>query len=117
MAIGWTVVILVLCWMPRQQMPMSETAPSFLKLIHFDKIVHFTMFAVFAFLWKHASKRTTYLKIAVIGIALAILTEIVQGTSFVGRDCDLYDGLADSAGVGFGLLVYWFFKTPEASTA
>jgi VanZ family protein len=47
--------------------------------------------------------------IAVSGLALAVITELGQATSLVGRDASLGDGIADVAGVAIGLIVAaWF---------
>lgn len=104
-AILWTLLILVLCWTPRERLPTSESAPSFLKRIHADKVVHATIFAGFALLWRRAGSAGSVPLIAASGVALGIITELGQGTSIVGRDADLWDGLADAAGVGLGLLI------------
>jgi hypothetical protein len=103
LAIGWTLLILVLCWMPKSQMPLNEAGPSLLPKIHADKIIHGAIFACFAILWRRASGRGSALVIAVSGVALAVITELGQGTAIVGRDADVWDGLADVAGVFLGL--------------
>ncbi len=102
-AIVWTSLILIACWLPRSQMPVSEGAPSLLKLIHFDKIVHAGLFAGFAFLWRRATSASATSRILAIGLALAVVTELGQATSWVGRDADVWDGLADAVGVLIGL--------------
>jgi hypothetical protein len=105
LAIGWTLLILVLCWMPKSQMPLSETGPSLLPKIHADKIIHGAIFACFAILWRRASGRGSALVIVVSGVALAVITELGQGTAIVGRDADVWDGLADVAGMSLGLAI------------
>jgi VanZ family protein len=105
LAIGWTLLIFVLCWMPKSQMPLREGGPSLLPKIHADKIIHVTIFACFAILWRRASGRGSALVIAVSGVALAVITELGQSTTLVGRDADVWDGLADTAGVLLGLAI------------
>ena len=104
MAIAWTIVIVILCWMPRARLPLPEHTPSLFRMLHIDKVVHFGIFAVFAFLWRLASNSRATLLIAVVGVVFAIVTELVQDLPIVGRDADVWDGLADSAGVLTGLV-------------
>src|SRR5438309_9242521 len=94
LAIGWTLMILVLCWTPRQHLPASEIAPSFFKAAHLDKILHAVIFAGFSYLWRRATSARSVAVIAVSGLALAIITELGQATAIVGRDASLGDGLA-----------------------
>jgi VanZ family protein len=109
LAIAWTVLILVLCWTPPTRLPMSEHAPSFFRLAGLDKIIHGGIFAVFALLWRRATSPASAPIIAVSGLALAVITELGQATSLVGRDASLGDGIADVAGVAIGLIVAaWF---------
>jgi hypothetical protein len=105
LAIAWTVLILVLCWTPPRHLPMSEGGPSLFHLMGLDKIIHGGIFAVFALLWRKATCPASTPIIALSGLALAVITELGQATSLVGRDADLWDGIADTAGVGVGLVV------------
>jgi VanZ family protein len=104
LAIGWTLLIVVLCWTPREHLPASEDAPSLFKLAQMDKVLHAALFAGFAFLWRRATSPRSVVVIAVSGIALAVITELGQATALVGRDADLMDGVADTAGTALGLL-------------
>ncbi len=105
LAIGWTLLILVLCWTPPRHLPMREGGPSFFHMVGGDKLVHAGMFAVFAVLWRRATSPSSAPIIAVSGLALAVITELGQATAIVGRDADFWDGIADVAGVGLGLVV------------
>lgn len=104
LAIAWTVLILVLCWTPPRHLPMPERGPSFFHMIGGDKIIHGGIFAVFALLWRKATSSASAPIIAISGLALAVITELGQATSLVGRDGDLWDGIADTTGVGVGLV-------------
>jgi len=104
-AILWTFFLLVLCWTPSHRMPIGETTPSFFRRFHGDKLVHCGMFAVYAFLWRRATSPVTVPVIAASGLALAIITEVGQATPLVGRDASLWDGIADTVGVGLGLVL------------
>ena len=101
-AVLWTILILVLCWMPRHSLPMDEGGPSLLNRLHFDKVVHLGIFAVFAFLWRRAFSRRAVVVIVVAGLFLAVITELGQATSIVGRDADVWDAVADAIGVVVG---------------
>ncbi len=113
LAFVWTLVILVLCWTPADWLPVKETGGAGWDLPHKDKFVHAGMFLVFAVLWLEATKgkpgRFTW--VAAAGIALAVVTELVQNVPFLRRDGELADALADSVGVLVGLWVYpWVDK-------
>jgi VanZ family protein len=103
-AILWTVLILVLCWMPRRSMPFEESVPSLFHRVQIDKLVHCGMFAAFAFLWRRGTGSSSAALIGVSGVALAIITEVGQGTALVGRDADTWDAMADCLGVAIGLV-------------
>jgi VanZ family protein len=115
LAIGWTLLILVLCWMPKSSMPLREDGPSFLPKIHADKIIHAGIFACFAILWRRASGRGSAGLIALSGLALAVITELGQSTTIVGRDGDVWDGLADTAGVLLGLAIAIWLERKRTS--
>lgn len=100
----WTALLLVACWLPRRAMSVVEGSPSFLQAIHADKLVHAGLFFGFSSLWSLAYSGRSVAAIAVSGIALAVITELGQATTLVGRDADLWDGLADAVGVALGLL-------------
>ncbi len=104
LAILWTLLILVVCWAPRQTLPINERAPSILQQIHLDKIVHAVIFAGYSYFWRRATSPRAIGLIAITGVMLAVLTELGQATSLVGRDADLWDGIADSLGVAIGLI-------------
>jgi hypothetical protein len=104
LAIFWTVLILVLCWTPRQSMPFEEGVPSVLYRMQCDKLIHCGMFAAFAFLWRRGTGPSSAALIAVSGVALAVITEVGQGTALIGRDADTWDAMADCLGVAVGLV-------------
>ncbi len=114
LAVGWTALILILCWTPPQRLPMSEGGTSFFHLAGGDKIIHGGVFAVFALLWRRATSPGSAPIIAVSGLALAVITELGQATPFVGRDADLWDGIADTAGVLVGLVAAAWFSRRSA---
>ncbi len=107
LAWGWTLLILLACWLPNRHMPVDETRGFHFHVPHLDKIIHATMFAGFGYLWMHAGRlgRGRALAVFGAGLCLAVLTELGQMTEFVGRDADWDDGLADLVGLGLALIV------------
>jgi VanZ like family len=103
----WTLVILVLCWIPRMYLTGEEKLAKPFFVPNFDKLVHMGIFAVFAVLWMRvgSSSRRAWWVVAA-GVALAVITEIGQVLPIVNRDCNVADGLADSVGVMVGLGAY-----------
>jgi hypothetical protein len=108
LAVVWTLVILVLCWIPADWLPVKETGGPGWDLPHKDKFVHAGMFLVFAVLWLEATKGKPgrFAWVAAAGIALAVVTELGQNLPFLRRDGEVADALADSVGVVVGL---WLF--------
>src|SRR6185437_3412702 len=108
MATLWTLVILVLCWTPRQIVQELEEGPSwFLLLIpNYDKLVHWGIFLVFSVLWlRTGTSRWRYAWVALGGLALAAITEIVQLLPAIRRDASVADALTDLIGAAIGLAI------------
>jgi VanZ family protein len=100
-AVGWTLLVLVGCWTPSQQMPEEEVTVLGFAVPNLDKVVHATMFAGFGFLWMHAGPidRRRAAWVLGLGLALAALTEAGQALPIVDRDANLGDLAADTAGL------------------
>ena len=105
MAILWTVVIMILCWLPPPrglrarrgspvvQAPQSRQGGSFRNLCRFFDI------------WlRVASCRRRFAWVTLGGFALAALTELVQRLPAVGRDGSISDALTDAAGLLVGIV-------------
>jgi hypothetical protein len=70
-----------------------------------DKVQHIVAFATLALLGSFAYPRTTLLKL-VAGLSLfGALIEVVQAIPALHRDSDVLDWLADTAAVGFVLVI------------
>jgi hypothetical protein len=100
-----TLVLLAACLAPKRYVPPGERFGP--RIPQQDKIVHFTVFAAFAFAWVRAggASRPTFGRVSAVLAAAAVLavgTELLQGLSVIGRDTDAFDALADLAGAGFG---------------
>jgi hypothetical protein len=108
MAALWTLVILVLCWTPRELVQELEEGPSwFLLLIpNFDKLVHWGIFVVFSVLWlRTGTSRWRSAWVALGGLAVAAITEIVQLLPAIRRDASVPDALTDLIGAAIGLAI------------
>jgi hypothetical protein len=106
----WTVVIMVLCWLPGAAVHRLEYGPWF-KMPNFDKLVHAGIFVVFSVLWARVwTSPRRYAWVALGGFGLAILTELVQRFPIVGRDASVADATTDAAGVLLGLVLAPFVE-------
>jgi len=69
-----------------------------------DKVVHLGLFALLALTGRWAG--VGWRPLAVVLVAYAAVSEVLQGTDLVDRDASVADLLADSAGVAVGLLLW-----------
>ena len=101
-AAGWAFFILALCSIPGPSLPP-------LAILTFDKVGHFGMFFIGAFLWMRAWPRSTA-RVLAAGLAFSALTEIYQGlVVFIGRSPDPFDFVADALGLIVGLALWWWW--------
>jgi VanZ family protein len=107
-AILWLIVIMFACLMPGDRMPGMSF---FSKIPHLDKIVHFTMYFIFAlFLMSGFSrqyKKTSakaYIFSFILSFLLGVLIEFIQEK--IGRSYDMYDMIANTVGVIVSLLLF-----------
>jgi VanZ family protein len=106
MAIFWSVVIMLLCWLPGSMVQELEHGSSWFKIPDLDKAIHAGIFVVFSILWSRAfTSRRRFAWVVMGGFGLAILTELVQKLPVVGRDGSIADTLTDGAGVLAGIVV------------
>lgn len=99
--------------------PISPNIKLWISTIpHFDKIAHFILFGIWAFLLTPhllSKSQTGYSKAFVIGIILGIIlalgTELIQ--AFIGyRSAELMDLIADLLGLGLGTSIFaWINNT------
>jgi VanZ family protein len=111
-AILWIMVIMIVCLSPGNKLPDISF---FARIPHFDKIAHFAMYFIFAlFLMSGFSRQygRTSFKAYIFSFILAflpgILIEFVQEK--VGRSYDIYDMIANTAGIIVSLLLFNFIK-------
>jgi VanZ family protein len=112
--IAWFFVVLLLICMPGRKLAKAD---SWINHIHLDKFVHAGLFGILAFLWIYPIIRSTTTKkwqkiisIAVLASVWGLATEFIQ--KYVpGRDYDLMDWAADTAGIVLVLIMVklnWF---------
>jgi hypothetical protein len=108
LAWSWTLVILLLCWLPRAYIPENERVPGPFFIPHLDKLVHMGIFVVWAFFWMRVAQPPHQgRRVFLAGVALAILSELGQMVPIVHRDAGFEDGLADILGVAVGMLAFY----------
>jgi hypothetical protein len=106
MAVGWTLIILALCWMPGGWVQGIEGDKPWFQLPNFDKVVHWGIFVVFAILWLRAiTSKRRYTWVALGGAALTAISELVQELPAIGRDATVGDAVGDMIGVAVGLWI------------
>jgi hypothetical protein len=111
-AVGWTMVIMLLCWLPRGVVREAARV-RWIGIPHIDKVVHVGIFIVFAILWLRARAvrgRHRYAWVVLGGFVLAIVTELGQLVEWVGRDASIEDALTDAAGLVVGLMLAPFLE-------
>ncbi len=79
---------------------------------HADKIFHFLVYSVLAFLWvntfffKFKYKKTkAIIYAALFSIIFGIIIEVLQGSVTASRHTDIYDAIANTLGVLFIVLI------------
>lgn len=104
LAIAWACLILVACWLPPAALPQeSGTTAGKLQV---DKLIHFALFAVFAWLGMGAEiARGRAGRVFGVGVLLAVVSELGQAVPIVGREPGLPDLLADALGAFAGVVV------------
>ncbi len=104
----WTILIFVGCSLPGKDLPPVSMFD------HFDKVVHFVFFFVFALLWlgvfvepKQAYRWQHVVWVLVTSLGYGLLLEYYQLFFVAGRSWDVWDAVADGIG---GLLGGLFAK-------
>lgn len=104
----WLALICYGLFVPASEIPMQP----FLKIPHFDKLVHFTLFFVLCLLlvkpfkelkWRH------FITAPLFSLFLSFTLEISQQTISSTRSSNIYDFIANATGVAAAVLFYAFF--------
>lgn len=104
----WLALICYGLFIPANELP----AKSFLNIPHFDKLVHFGLFFVFCLLLFRPFRKlelNTYLYAPSVSFLLAAVLEVVQQTISSSRSSNLYDFMANTAGILSAIIFYRFF--------
>ncbi len=106
-ALAWGVVVFLIISLPPARMPSVEH----IRIPHFDKVVHFSVFAILGFLLlfgfnKHKTTITKGIANSIaIGIFYGIITEVLQYCCFAGRHGNIFDAMANGFGTVFGVFL------------
>jgi hypothetical protein len=114
-SIIWAVVILVLTLLPGNYIPRVG---SFWNLFSPDKLIHIFLFSVLAILlfsgfyrqYSGGSRRYITVKVLAFSMILAVITELLQASLPLGRSGNIYDTIADFAGISMGWLVFFQYR-------
>ncbi|MBN8824232.1 MULTISPECIES: VanZ family protein [unclassified Spirosoma] len=98
LAIIWTIIMLIGCLTPHDDLPEELLSWS-------DKLLHVLIFAPFTLLWALAGFPMGRVLIA--GILFGALIEVLQYILPINRSGDLIDLLADSLGAVVGIGIAW----------
>lgn len=102
---AWLLIVLAGCWVPRARMPLSESAVQ-KKIPHLDKCVHFAFFAIYGVMGRRSRAIGVRVEtVLLLGVLVAVVSELGQATHFVNRDADFLDVLADVAGLVAGIAI------------
>lgn len=74
-----------------------------------DKLVHVILFAFLA-LMTRKFLGTGWKTFVFSGIVYGLLSEAIQGLFIYGRECSIWDAVADCIGCGAGLQLRWFLS-------
>lgn len=86
--------------------PTSDLPHNFPSFEGMDKVVHFLIFALLAYLYKKAFPKHSIVKELLLLAGYALLTEIMQEQMQMGRSGDPMDMLADILGIFAGVFVF-----------
>ena len=116
LAIGWTVLIAVLCLVKLTDLPSFGVSGA-------DKYVHFTFHFVFTMLWglyfwQKLNERTIskIVRIVILSLCYGILIEILQETCTTTRHADIFDVLANLSGAVAALVLFLLIKRQKQQT-
>ena len=124
-SIAWSLIIAYLLFIPGNDLPHNKFLDS---IPHLDKIVHFVLFTILAFLL-HVEKKIVrkelnfadHLILILIAVIYGGFTEIIQRLIIFERTGSWFDFLTDLSGIFSGILIFlvfrrsidrWFLRTP-----
>ncbi|MFD2935739.1 VanZ family protein [Spirosoma flavum] len=96
LAIIWTVIMLIGCLTPHEQVPDELATWN-------DKVLHIAIFALFAGLWRLVG--SSIISVVIAGVLFGALIEVLQYFLPINRSADWLDLFADCVGTGIGVLL------------
>lgn len=115
LAIGWTLLIALLCLVSFGSLPSLSVTGA-------DKYVHVLFHFGFTMLWgfyfwqkQHQKTLSIIIRLVVVSLFYGILIEFLQETLTTTRHADIYDVLANLTGAVIALLVFVFIKKTKSS--
>jgi VanZ family protein len=120
--IAWFIAVMIIICLPGNEMSGS----GWLSIAKFDKLIHATMFGGLVFLFcmpfkkaamDNDAKKNLFIRITIATIVWGLATEFIQKYFILGRQYDLADWLADSAGAiaAYFISRKLFIKTQQAA--
>lgn len=117
LAIGWTILIGVLCLVSFTDLPSIKVKSA-------DKYVHITFHFIFIMLWgfysslkQNGIRINKIVRLVLISIGYGIFIEILQETLTTTRHADIFDVMANLTGALLALLVFVLLKKRKAEQA
>lgn len=104
----WLALICYALFIPAKELPVKP----FMKIPHFDKMVHFALFFVFCLLLLRPFKKLQqkyYILAPLISIILSALLEFSQHMFSKSRSSDINDFMANSLGIALSVLFFYLF--------
>lgn len=109
----WISIIFILCSIPGEKIPSTPLV----KIPHFDKIVHFSIFFILGiFIMSNFKTYTKNRKTIASTVCMLIIfiyggiIEILQSCYFENRSGDIYDLLSDTLGGLFAVISFDYIK-------
>lgn len=104
----WAAIIFAACLLPGKDVPS-------LSVFQYDKMIHFAIFALLAFLllllFKNPVLRKEGSIVFLSCTAYGYFVELLQGSGITaGRSFDHYDALADAVGAVLGIFLFFILK-------
>ncbi len=113
------VLFYVGCVAALSLLPMRDF-PQIPEFRGFDKIVHFSMYFIFSLLlcWALRTELNySWLFLVVpVTVGWGVFMEFMQLRMHIGRNFDIHDMIANSIGVGVGILVYILLSRKHSSS-
>ena len=113
-AIGWSLLVILVSILPAEEIPGIK----FEIIPHFDKVVHFIMYAILTILILQKNhvlfgkiRQTTLLIFtALYAFFLGFFLELIQNCFLIGRIFDIFDVMANTIGILVSIVFFKIFN-------